>query len=62
MASIMAPVALSPGRPGGRSPWLDALCYVQIEMLRRDRAGDVTTREPLLASVAGIATGLRSTG
>jgi phosphoenolpyruvate carboxylase len=57
-----APGTLSPGRRGGRSPWLDALSYVQIEMLRRDRAGDVTAREPLLASVAGIATGLRSTG
>lgn len=46
----------------GRGPWLDALSYLQVELLRRDRDGDATAREALLASIAGIATGLRSTG
>ena len=54
-----------PGEHGdrdGRRPWLDALSYLQIELLRRDRGGDSTAREPLLASIAALATGLRSTG
>jgi phosphoenolpyruvate carboxylase len=45
-----------------REPWLDALAFLQVELLRRVRAGDAAAREPLLATVAGIATGLRTTG
>lgn len=51
-----------PEADASRLPWLDALSYMQVELLRRHRAGDPTAREPLLASVAGIATGLRTTG
>jgi phosphoenolpyruvate carboxylase len=45
-----------------RRPWLDVLSYMQIEMLRRHRAGDEAARKPLMATIAGIATGLRTTG
>jgi len=45
-----------------RVPWLDALSYFQLSLLERDRAGDEDARDPLLATVAGIATGLRTTG
>jgi phosphoenolpyruvate carboxylase len=45
-----------------RSPCLDALGRMQVELLRRHRAGDPEAREPLLGTVAGIAAGLRTTG
>ncbi len=45
-----------------RRAWLDALSLQQVELLRRHRAGDERALEPLLATVAGIATGLRTTG
>jgi phosphoenolpyruvate carboxylase len=45
-----------------REPWLDALADMQVELLRRHRAGDAQARDPLLGTVAGIATGLRTTG
>jgi phosphoenolpyruvate carboxylase len=45
-----------------RKPWLEALADMQVELLRRHRAGDEHAREPLLGTVAGIATGLRTTG
>ncbi len=49
-------------RQAWRSVWLEALSLLQIEFLRRHRAGDEKALEPLLATVAGIATGLRTTG
>jgi phosphoenolpyruvate carboxylase len=45
-----------------REPWLDALAHMQVELLRRRRAGDPDASEPLLGTVAGIAAGLRTTG
>ena len=45
-----------------RQPWLDVLSYMQIDLLRRHRDGDETARKPLMATVAGVATGLRRTG
>lgn len=45
-----------------RTSWLDVLACLQIELLARHRGGDPGAREPLLASVAAIATGLRGTG
>jgi len=45
-----------------RTAWLDALSLLQHELLRRHRGGDPQAHEPLRASVAGIATGLRTTG
>jgi phosphoenolpyruvate carboxylase len=56
------PSADSLERHGWRQVWLDALSLQQIEFLRRYRAGDRQSLEPLLATVAGIATGLRTTG
>jgi phosphoenolpyruvate carboxylase len=57
--------APSPGalrRHARRRPWLDLLSYLQVDLLARHRAGDEAARGPLLATVAGIATGLRTTG
>ena len=56
------PSADALARHARRLPWLDALSHLQVELLRRHRSGDAEAREALLASVAGIATGLRTTG
>jgi phosphoenolpyruvate carboxylase len=56
------PSADALARHARRLPWLDALSVLQVELLRRHRSGDADAREALLASVAGIATGLRTTG
>jgi len=45
-----------------RQPWLDVLSCMQIDLLRRHRDGDEAARKPLMATVAGVATGLRRTG
>jgi len=45
-----------------RAADLEALACMQVELLRRHRAGDPAAREPLLGTVAGIAAGLRTTG
>jgi len=45
-----------------RNPWVDPLSHLQVALLKRLRAGDETAREPLLATVTGIAAGLRNTG
>ncbi len=56
-----AAAASSPLHPGRRQ-WLELLAAMQVELLRRHRDGQPEAMEPLLASVAGIATGLRTTG
>ncbi|MCA1708253.1 MAG: phosphoenolpyruvate carboxylase, partial [Actinobacteria bacterium] len=45
-----------------RDPWIDPLSHIQVELLRRVREGDEGAREPLLATVAGIAAGMQNTG
>lgn len=45
-----------------RNPWVDLLGDLQLELLRRYRAGDSSAREAALATVAGIAAGVRNTG
>jgi phosphoenolpyruvate carboxylase len=45
-----------------RNPYVDPMNAIQIEMLRRFRAGDEAARLPLLRSIAGIAAALRNTG
>ena len=48
-----------------RAPYLDPMHLMQIDLLRRWRAGDRTDRDifnALLASVSGIALGLQATG
>lgn len=45
-----------------RNPWVDLLNDLQLETLRRYRAGDGGAREAALATVTGIAAGVRNTG
>jgi len=45
-----------------RNPYVDPMNAIQVELLRRYRAGDETALAPLLRSVAGIAAALRNTG
>jgi phosphoenolpyruvate carboxylase len=59
---LLASTEVELERDAWRRPWLDTLSFLQIELLRRHRAGDSRAHEALLATVAGIATGLRTTG
>ncbi len=45
-----------------RNPWTDPLSYMQVELLRRHRAGDAAAERPLLLTINGIAAGMRNTG
>jgi phosphoenolpyruvate carboxylase len=45
-----------------RNPYVDPMNAIQVELLRRHRAGDETARLPLMRSIAGIAAALRNTG
>jgi phosphoenolpyruvate carboxylase len=45
-----------------RDPWVDPLSHLQVELLQRTRADATADRAPLLATVTGIAFGLRNTG
>jgi phosphoenolpyruvate carboxylase len=47
-----------------RAPYVDPLCYIQIELLRRKRAGGGSDELDyvLAATINGIAAGLRNTG
>ena len=45
-----------------RNPWIDPLSAIQTDLLRRLEAGDETVRQPLLATMAGIAAGVQSVG
>jgi phosphoenolpyruvate carboxylase len=45
-----------------RNPWIDPLSHLQVELLRRLRAGREEARSPLLATITGIAAGMRNTG
>ncbi len=45
-----------------RNPYVDPMNAIQVELLRRHRAGDETATQPLLRSIAGIAAALRNTG
>ncbi len=45
-----------------RNPYVDPMNAVQVELLRRYRAGDEAAQLPLLRSIAGIAAALRNTG
>jgi phosphoenolpyruvate carboxylase len=45
-----------------RNPYVDPMNAVQVDLLRRHRAGDKTAQLPLLRSIAGIAAALRNTG
>ena len=47
-----------------RAPYVDPLCYIQIELLRRKRGGEESAELDyvLAATISGIAAGLRNTG
>jgi phosphoenolpyruvate carboxylase len=45
-----------------RDPWVDPLSHLQVELLARARADASGDRHALLATVTGIAFGLRNTG
>jgi phosphoenolpyruvate carboxylase len=45
-----------------RNPWVDPLNHLQVELLSRVRSGAEQDREALLATISGIAAGLRNTG
>jgi phosphoenolpyruvate carboxylase len=45
-----------------RNPYVDPMNAIQVELLRRFRAGDDDATQPLLRSIAGIAAALRNTG
>ncbi len=47
---------------GIRNPYVDPMNAIQVELLRRHRAGDETAALPLGRSIAGIAAALRNTG
>jgi phosphoenolpyruvate carboxylase len=47
---------------GIRNPYVDPMNAIQVELLRRHRAGDGDARLPLGRSIAGIAAALRNTG
>jgi phosphoenolpyruvate carboxylase len=45
-----------------RNRWVDPLSHLQVALLARARAGDATVGDALMATIAGIAAGLRNTG
>ena len=45
-----------------RNPWIDPLSHLQVELLRRVRSGREEARPALLATITGIAAGMRNTG
>jgi phosphoenolpyruvate carboxylase len=45
-----------------RNPYVDPMNAIQVELLRRYRAGDEQALRPLLRSITGIASALRKTG
>jgi phosphoenolpyruvate carboxylase len=45
-----------------RNRWVDPLSHLQVALLARSRAGDATVGDALMATIAGIAAGLRNTG
>ncbi len=45
-----------------RNRWVDPLSHLQVALLARSRAGDATVADALMATITGIAAGLRNTG
>jgi phosphoenolpyruvate carboxylase len=45
-----------------RNRWVDPLSHLQVALLERARAGDQDVGDALMATVTGIAAGLRNTG
>jgi phosphoenolpyruvate carboxylase len=60
--SLLADSPALQRRLSHRNPWIDPLSLLQVELLARSRAGRAEAREPLLATITGIAAGMRNTG
>ena len=45
-----------------RNRWVDPLSNLQVALLARSRAGDASVADALMATITGIAAGLRNTG
>jgi phosphoenolpyruvate carboxylase len=45
-----------------RNRWVDPLSHIQVALLARARAGDSSVGDALMATITGIAAGLRNTG
>lgn len=45
-----------------RNPYVDPINLVQVELLRRMRAGDDSAGDALMVTLNGIAAGMRNTG
>ncbi|MDY7229613.1 phosphoenolpyruvate carboxylase [Hyalangium rubrum] len=45
-----------------RNPYVDPMSFLQVELLRRKRAGQEEVDRPLLLTLNGIAAGMRNTG
>ena len=45
-----------------RNRWVDPLSHLQVALLARARGGDSTVGDALMATITGIAAGLRNTG
>jgi phosphoenolpyruvate carboxylase len=45
-----------------RNPYVDPMSFLQVELLRRKRAGEPNCDRPLLLTLNGIAQGMRNTG
>jgi phosphoenolpyruvate carboxylase len=45
-----------------RNRWVDPLSHLQVALLARSRGGDATVADALMATITGIAAGLRNTG
>ncbi|HEY6696158.1 MAG TPA: phosphoenolpyruvate carboxylase [Solirubrobacteraceae bacterium] len=61
-ASLLDDTPALQRRLSHRNPWIDPLSHLQVELLARARAGREEAREPLLATITGIAAGMRNTG
>ncbi len=45
-----------------RNPYVDPMSFLQVELMRRQRAGEANCERPLLLTLSGIAAGMRNTG
>ena len=45
-----------------RNPYVDPMSFLQVELLRRKRAGDAGCARPILLTLNGIAAGMRNVG
>jgi phosphoenolpyruvate carboxylase len=61
-SSLLDSVPALRDRLSHRNPWVDPLSHLQVALLARARAGDATVGGALMATITGIAAGLRNTG